>query len=184
MRNGTAGVLAGVMMAMAATAASAADIVPVVVPAPVVVVVPPAPGFDWSGAYAGPIVGLYHPFEDRDALVLGGAAGFNIVRGPLIVGVEGQAAWFHYLGGGGDYFFGIARGRAGVRLGANDRVLLYGAAGGGFYTPSTAPYLTVAAGLEIGIGERLSLRSELTGFYYFPDFEAQWTTGIFWHFGR
>lgn len=174
---------AGLVLLCTASTASAADFVPVVVPVPVVTATPPAPGFGWSGPYAGPILGLYDPFGDG-ALIAGAAVGFNIVRGPLVAGIEGQGAYFHYIGGGGDYFFGLVRARAGVTLGATDRILLYTAVGAGVYAPSSGRYVTGAAGMELGIGDRISIRSEATAFYYFPDFAAQWTTGVFWHFGR
>src|SRR5262245_219854 len=116
-----------------ATLAEAADVTPIVVPPPVVVT-PPPPTINWAGAYVGSIVGLVSPFDDP-ALALGGVGGFNFDRGKLVLGAEVQsyAIFFAGIGGGFTNLQIIGLGRVGTAVGAEDRLLLYGAAGLGFY---------------------------------------------------
>lgn len=143
--------------AMFGSAAMAADIQVIVPPAPPVVVVPPPPAFDWSGLYVG--VGVAGPFQ---GLLPDAHVGFNIVRGNFLFGVEGRVGTIGFqaltLGGAA---------RAGVLLGQQDRLLAYGSISA-LYIPA-GPVLLVGgnAGVEFGIGERLSVFGE-AGIYGSP----------------
>jgi len=142
-----AGIAGTVMMA---TAASAADIQVIVPAAPPVVVVPVAPSFDWAGLYVGAYVA--GPLEGYE---VGGQAGFNFVRGNLLFGAAAQvgAIGFQAITIGGTA-------RAGLLLGQTDRILVYAAAGAKFIPAATATLFTAVGGVEIGIGERLSVFGE------------------------
>lgn len=145
-----AGIAGTVMMA---TAASAADIQVIVPAAPPVVVVPVAPSFDWAGLYVGAYVA--GPFE---GIEFGGQAGFNIVRGNFLFGVAGQvgAIGFQAITVGGTA-------RAGLLLGETDRILVYAAAGAKFIPAGPVTFFTAVGGVEVGIGERLSVFGEAGG---------------------
>jgi len=134
---------------MMATAASAADIQVVVPAAPPVVVVPAAPSFDWAGVYVG--VAVAGPFE---GLMPDAHVGFNIVRGNFLFGAEARVGTIAFqaitLGGAA---------RAGVLLGQQDRLLAYGSVNALLIV--NGPLLVGGnAGVEFGIGERLSVFGE------------------------
>lgn len=129
------------------TAATAADVAPIVIPAPPPVVVPaPTPVFDWSGFYVG--ASAWMP-----GLAPGLQAGFNMVRGNLVIGVEGNVIPIGLLAVG-------AAARVGVALGAEDRILPYVRLKAMY--PIGAPFVLLAGdvGVEVGIGRRMSIFAE------------------------
>jgi opacity protein-like surface antigen len=150
--------VAGAFLAAGIVAASAADLPapPPVAPAP-----PPpapmAPAFDWSGLYIGAYGG---------AIVGGGPtvgqagiqAGFNMVRGAFLAGLEAQIG--AVFGAGGVAAEGDVNARLGAILG--ERVLLYGEAGIGALTDFTTAvaFWTAGGGLEFAVGDRTSLFGE------------------------
>lgn len=140
--------LAGI--AMFGSAATAADI-PVIVPAaPAVVVAPVATGFDWSGIYVGGSV------QVGIGIQAGGQVGFNIVRGNFLFGAEGGVGLL--LGNAAISVGGAAR--VGVLLGQNDRLLVYSSVSAGLIPAGPAFFVGGNAGVEIGIGDRISVFGE------------------------
>lgn len=184
-------VIGTLVAAALGSTAQAADILPVISPVtPTVVVSPPAlRGFDWRGPYVGATAGAFEPF-DGPFLAAGGLAGFNITRGRLVAGVEVDVYGIFF----GDYvnLQVIGRGRAGVTLGQRGRVLLYGALGVGHYGTigggENGWYLQPAAGVELALGDRLSLRTEVEAFQYFGALlqidQFQLTGGLVFHLGN
>lgn len=159
-----AGIAGSVMMA---TAASAADIQVVVPAAPPVVVVPVAPAFDWGGLYVGAYVA-----GPLDGIEVGGQAGFNFVRGNFLFGAAAQvgaAVGFQVLTVGGTA-------RAGLLLGQQDRVLVFASAGAKLIPAGPSLWISATGGVEIGIGERLSVFGEagmiVRGGAFLPAFRA------------
>lgn len=167
---------AGAAAVLLATAASAADVAPIVPSPPMVVVAPPpAPGFDFTGAYAGLAGGAYFEVDpvEFDNPRLGVLAGYNFAVGRLIVGVEGGVFWE-----GGDEFDATIMARTGLVVGG--RALIYASVG--YLRGLTYPFgwFTVGGGVEVGIGERLSIFGE--AHYLVADgFSLQ--TGVKFHFG-
>jgi hypothetical protein len=145
-----------------ATAAFAADAPPLMIPAvqPVVVAPAPAPGFSFAGAYAGVLGGAYFEggaYINADLQV---QAGFNLVRGALLVGVEGRVLAMIFPGAvtvelGADL-------RAGLVLG--DRVLVYGRGGVAIFSPDGEFNYTLGGGVEVGVGQRLSVFGEAVAY--------------------
>lgn len=187
--------LAGIAGAtlMAATA-NAADVVPVIPTVAPVIVEVAEPGFDWSGFYAGVLAGVFMPAEDP-SLSIGGIAGFNATAGRFLYGLDLSLYPTFFDGIGGDYtnLEGTARARFGVTLGAEDRLLLYGALGPGFYhnlngDDESGWYLTPSVGMELALGDHLSLRASLDALSYpgslLTFVQTQITGGLIWHFGN
>lgn len=175
-------ILAGVAATFAvATAASAADIAPIVVPPPPpVVVAAPVPVFDWSGPYVGTRAALML-CNGTCWLNLDVHAGYNLVAGRFLAGVE-LGIGRYLLDGEGLEFNAMAR--AGVVLG---RVLVYGKAGiVGYGAAPFDYYLAFGGGAELAIGDRLSVFAGVTaerittGGPFYPGIEA----GLNFHFGR
>lgn len=174
-------ILASLAVTVAAsTAALAADVAPIVPPAPPpVVVAAPVPVFDWSGPYVG---------TRAETLFCSGLcwvnldvhAGYNIVVGRFLVGLEAGAG--SYVLSGQGYSLG-ASARAGLVLG---RALAYGKAGILAYGPGTPSYyLTFGGGIEVGVGRSLSVFVGVTaqrsfGGGLYPGIEA----GLNFHFGN
>lgn len=177
------GGMAAIATAMSIGVASAADIAPVVVPVVTPVVVPVAPGFDFAGAYAGVVGTAAFPpgFGGLDWANVQATAGFNIVPGRFLVGAEVSVGAYVLAGTG---LAVDVDGRAGVLLGS--RVLAYGTAGFGFYGPGFGDrHLNFGGGVEIGVGQRVSLDLAAGGEWYmggpiYPNVSA----GINFHFGR
>lgn len=179
----------GVAAMLAASGALAADISMPVIPAPVVVVPPPAPtGFDWSRFYVGVTLGSWREsdFGDHDGLFsrLTASAGFNLEVGQrFVVGIEGQAGVNDFVGGGAEFEWAVL-GKAGFELGS--RALLY-ATGGLDSGPNQDLGATWGGGLEIGIGNRFSWRGETLVFSEFGgDFidHILFQGGLNFYFGR
>jgi len=111
--------------------------------------------FDWSGFYVG-VYGGYNLLNTYAQA--GGQAGFNILRGALLAGVELQLG---AASGGGGIFEAYLNGRAGAVLG--DRLLLYAEGGVGTFSGSLA--WTAGAGGEIAIGGSISVFAEAEAFF-------------------
>lgn len=151
-RRLAAGALA---LAISGTAAVAADVAPLVVPPVAPVVIAPAvPSFDWSGLY----VGIYGGFNRGiPPGAVGATAGFNIVNGRLLFGAEARLGGFFPGEAGFDvHLEGL--GRAGLLIG--DRTLAYGTAGVGTVFCCSFTYWFAGGGVELGLGERLSVFGE------------------------
>lgn len=162
------------------SAALAADFEPVVPPPPVVVVPAAVPAFDWAGPYVGTRAELML-CSGICWLNLDAHAGFNFVAGRFLAGVELGAGG--YLLDGEGYML-RATARAGLVLG---RALAYGKAGVIVYNPgSPSYYATVGGGIELGIGQSLSVFAGVTvqrrigGGDIAPGFEV----GVNFHFGN
>jgi opacity protein-like surface antigen len=148
-------IAAGALVLMSAVGAIAADI-----PAPIAVTPPPppppapmAPAFDWSGPY----VGAYGGYVFGGVWIQAGVqAGYNMVRGNFLAGLEAQAG-AAFLGGT-VAFEGNLNARLGFVLGS--RFLLYGEAGLGIVIPAPVYLWSAGGGLEIGLGTSASLFAE------------------------
>ncbi|MGV8841121.1 MAG: outer membrane protein [Bauldia sp.] len=162
-------------LATVAGTAVAAD-VPVIVPPapPVVVVPPPAPASPFAGFYAGAVAG----WLPSDYFSVSAQAGFNFVRGRLLVGVEGQIG---VLFAGGPLLGGEVTARAGVLLGS--RAVVYGEAGA-LFLPANAPpvFGLIGGGVEFAVNDRISVFAEAKNLIGTPAVEFQ--AGINFHFGR
>ncbi|MCW5715175.1 MAG: hypothetical protein KIT43_11745 [Bauldia sp.] len=171
---------------VAATGANAADVMPITVPTTVVVPVaaPPAPAFDWSRFYAGAVGGVWLEldpvqfYSGRAAGIVG--KGFTIGE-RLVVAVELQAGVYYFPAPVFEVF-GVAR--TGVLLG--ERVLAYGLAGIGWEPGAWS--VVAGGGVEVAMGNHLSVRGEAMGYWEFggglvPSY-ASLTGGLVWHFGR
>ncbi|MGV8840726.1 MAG: hypothetical protein ACWA6X_10535 [Bauldia sp.] len=143
-------VLAGLVGAMmAASTAQATDTPQLIVPPPLpTVVVPPPPSFGWAGAYVSAAYQRY--------TIVQGAVGFNVVRSNLVIGSELLAG---YEFGGGGLSLGVGL-RAGVLVGERDRLLFYGSARL-YWVPGDAFFpMTLDAGAELRLTDRLSVFAE------------------------
>jgi opacity protein-like surface antigen len=156
--------------AFLATGAVAADIT---MPAPTIVAPPPppAPAFSWNRAY----VGVYAGSWITCCGVMGGVfAGKNFELGDrFVVGVEGMAGAY-----AGPTFEAYLLARAGLLLGS--RVLIYGGIGAGW---DAVFVLAAQAGIEVALGQSLSLR--LQGLFWDPFGVLDYAIhgGLAWHFG-
>lgn len=151
--------MAGSVLMVAASASMAADI-PVMVPpmAPPVIVVPPPAGFDWQGVYVGGVLSLgVDPSPFAVGIIgVGGQVGFNIVRGSLLFGPVLRAGVVF----GPNALVVSGGARAGVLVGAEDRLLIYGGAALAYIPAGPGLVTTAGGGVEFGIGERLSIYGE------------------------
>jgi opacity protein-like surface antigen len=159
--------------------ALAADIVPIVPAPPPVVVVPAAPGFDWSGLYLGAYAGYNIGIPE---FAVGATAGFNIVRNRLLFGAEVRVGVF--FPGEGPTGFDLhleGLGRTGFLIG--DRLLAYGTAGVGTVFCCGFTYWFAGGGVELGMGERLSIFGEVRAYDDIGDFSPQLMlrTGVNFH---
>jgi hypothetical protein len=156
--------LGGVVATLLASAAYAADVPPVVLPVVQPVVIAPAPaGFSFAGVYAGVAAGAFFStpgfvYENTD---LQAQAGFNLVHGRLLVGVEGRA--LAIVASGEPFVLELgADVRVGLVLG--DRVLVYGRGGGAIFLPGGGFDYTLGGGVEVGVGQRLSMFGEAVAY--------------------
>ncbi|MBW9117703.1 porin family protein [Rhizobium cauense] len=132
--------LAAILLALAGTTASAADIVQDIPAAPVAAA---APSFTWTGAYFGidggagflngdfSVSGVGSESEDFNGGLFGAFAGYNFQFDSIVVGIDGnfEHNWNDkdFLGASiGTDWSGAVRGRVGY---AFDHALFYGAAG-------------------------------------------------------
>jgi outer membrane immunogenic protein len=175
---------------VAAGSASAADIVRGPQPT---TVLQPSPVYNWTGFYAG-VDGGYawgwsrwsDPLAGSSSMRLGGAAlgghlGYNWQTGPLVLGIETDAAWANLSGtpGAGIGFcgtgpcetkqnwLGTTRGRIGYAFGSLMPYLTAGAAYGDVQTTvpwgsasSTRLGWSAGAGLEVGLSKNWSTKVE------------------------
>ena len=150
-----AGAAALMMMAGSAFAADVPQVVAPVAPPP-----PPVATFDWGGIYVGG--GVLFPV----GIGFEGHAGYNIVRGNLVVSLEGQVRYL--LGSpwpfdvGGEVHLGFAVG---------ERLLVYGL-GAVNYTLGGPPfpplYWNAGGGAALAIGNSISIYAEGLVFGGFP----------------
>ena len=140
--------LAGTFLAATLCGAQAADIRPA---PPVPSVMTPVSVYDWSGFYLGINAGGL--WNGESGGLIGATAGFNFQTGPLVLGLEGDLAYFS--AGGGNTFRTI-RGRIGYA--AWDRLLPYLTAGGAFTGGTTSG--VIGAGLEYAFTPALSVKGE------------------------
>ena len=145
-------IAAGALVLMSAAGTQAADVV-----GPIAITLPPPPppmtlAFDWSGPYVGAFGGFVFNGVWYQA---GIQAGHNMVRGNFLAGLEAElGAAF----GGALAFEGYANARLGYILGS--RILVYGEAGVGGILPGGGFFWNAGAGLEIAVGQSLSLFAE------------------------
>lgn len=150
MKLGKAALLVAAGALFISTRAIAADAPAMPVAAPP----PPAPaaevGFDWAGPYVGGYAGRLDGFW-----LGGGLAGYNFVFGQnFLAGAELRAG---FINDGGVVFEGSVNARLGYLLG--DRTLLYAKVG--VQSPAFAfTLLNVGGGIEIALGERVSVFAE------------------------
>jgi opacity protein-like surface antigen len=145
-------ILGAAVSAMVATSALAADLPPMVAPAPPAPPPPMAMHFDWAGKYVG-VFAIVPIFPFYPAAILGGSFGWNMVRGNIVAGVEVEAFATVFP----TILFGAqAQGRVGFAMG--DRALLYGTAGVGW---SGVPFWSYGGGLEFAMRETRSLFVEV-----------------------
>lgn len=166
--------------AMTAGAAVAADVPPVVIvpPAPPP---PTAPAFDWAGIYIGVHAGDFLGPSDYNYGVHGG---FNFVNGSLLYGVDARASAL------GPIFIyeAMVRARAGFLLG--DRVLVFVAGGAGWTSGpgGTGLGLELGGGVELALGQSLSIRAEVNQTFiaagFLPNIPTFWTVGLTFHPGN
>ncbi|MCW5715707.1 MAG: hypothetical protein KIT43_14440 [Bauldia sp.] len=168
-------VVAGAVAAMlVAGSVQAADVGPIALPAtPPAVPLPPPPGFSFAGPYVGTYGGM---LVGESAFQAGLQGGFNFVRGPLLVGAEAQVG---VLFGGGIGFEADLNARVGAVLG--ERFLVYGEGGIGLFAGT--PIYTAGGGVEIGIGQSISVFAEAkaVGALGSPISTFQVQGGINWH---
>ncbi|MCC6735973.1 MAG: hypothetical protein IT534_07570 [Bauldia sp.] len=166
--------------AVLSSGAYAADIQPVI-PAPVVVVpVPAAPGFDWSRLYVGAVAGAWiavDPFGFSDGRAAG-VAGVTFGE-RVLFGAEVQVGLYDFSS---PTFEAFALARVGVPVGDRVQVL---ALGGINYDGDIDP--VAGLGVEIGLGDRLSIRTDALVYWGDPTFVPTYVTvagGLFFYFGR
>lgn len=172
-------ILAGAVgsLMLASTGALAADIAPIVPPAPAPMIIPPpAPGFDWSGLYVGAMGGYT---TGAQVWTAAGQVGYNFVNGNMLYGVEGRFGATN-LGNGALF---VASGNARVGFIAGDRTLIYAAAGIGYIPSVSAGFYTVGGGAEFAVGQNVSLFGEARYIHGFGggNGTAQLNFGLNWH---
>lgn len=133
---------------MMAGSAAAADVPQLVAP---VAPPPPAPTFDWGGMYFGAHAGS---FFGGGPINYGVHGGYNVVNGRLLYGVDVRASAYGAI----TIYEAMVRARAGLLLG--DRLLVFAAAGIG-WAGAPAIGLEIGGGVELAVGQRLSIRAEV-----------------------
>lgn len=172
-------IAAGALVLMSAAGVQAADIMGPIpsTPAPPPPPPPMAPAFDWSGPYIGAYGGYV-----VSAWIQGGVqAGYNIVRGSFLAGIEAQTG-VAYTGGIG--FEGNVNARLGFVLGS--RFLVYGEAGVGILLPGATYLWNAGGGVEVGLGTALSLFTEakIVGAFGGGTIGYAFQAGLNWHPGN
>ncbi|MCW5695400.1 MAG: porin family protein [Bauldia sp.] len=160
--------------ALAAGSALAADLyTPPQVAVPTPVYTTPVRAYDWTGPYAGALVGYgWGAFgapigSAPTGFVAGGFVGYNVQAGNVVYGAEMDAAWSGRSDGAGNdvNWTSSFRGRIGYAFG---RVLVYGTGGLAVAGVSTAPGpststeigWTAGGGAEFAITDSLFARAE------------------------
>lgn len=159
----------------------------------------PASMFDWSGAYAGVVIGAGQTNVDynddaqfgQGSLAAFAVAGYNWMDGSILYGIEGDIGVLRGHGDVTDQFdqvwsdnslnavMGTLRGRLGY---ATENLLLYGTAGlaitsddfdlDGYSANAVRVGAVVGVGVEVAVTESMSLKAE--GRYYaFGEGEAE-----------
>ncbi len=180
--------LAAAFVSLAATAATAADLSPIMSSAPTPLSAPASgPGFDW-GAYVGTYGTTEIPLPSPFGAIAGVIVGYDFARNHFLAGVSLVA---HVGLGTFDRRDVQINGRLGFLI--SDRILAYtrfGVGVGTHFVPISRVYLYAAGGLEFGLGERVSMFSEI-GYPFGFDFANQLyrgplvaTIGINWHPGH
>jgi opacity protein-like surface antigen len=178
-----AGMLGGAAaLALVATSAGAAGL-----PGPVSVPPPPAPtGFDWAGAYVGTFTNPVFRFNPWTFgfLQSGVQVGYNFVNGNLLFGIEGQV---HALYTPSPFMFGAVEGVLTARLGAviGEQTLAYAETGVLFSPATSTTVFLTGGGLEVGLGESVSLFGEAKAFFCCGTTRGiQFSFGLNYHFGN
>jgi outer membrane immunogenic protein len=185
MRTIKIALLATVAGAALTTATLAADPIVMMDPTPVV---EQFTGFDWEGVYAG----LYGAIQTDDTTAppsdtvfgVGGNVGINFLLDPVLLGVEGDITILtdnNLLPADTVDWTGQAVGRVGVLV--TDNVLAYGLAGFGAHS-DTGGYVPVGAGLEVALGERVSLKGQYEYHWDVSESDAIATTTDSAHVGK
>lgn len=181
MKKRLIGLMAGAGLMAMGSAAFAADL-----PVPGAFVAPPPPPLDlpdpvfaWGGLYVG---GFGAWLVGSDVYGAGATLGLNIVTGRFLWGAEGQIGTT--LPFRGLWLVG-GNARAGLLLGA--RGLLYAEGGAGTTLPISGWAATVGGGLEIALGQNVSLFTEGKAILSLPGFGYQGTmlqAGLNLHLNR
>lgn len=153
--------LAGVLLATTAGAATASDLIAVPMGSSEVAV-PVATGFDWSGFYAG-VYGVVQSSSARGTEVGAGIeAGVNAQFDFFLIG--GEVALHGLTGDTIDTAYGQVTGRGGVLV--TDDLLAYASAGYGMELSGTGERDFLAGGgLEYAVSDDISINAEyLRGF--------------------
>lgn len=160
--------IGAVALTAMSTASFAADVIYPVVPAPAPIVVPaPVPQPTWTGAYFGTIAAItFSPESEGPWKNLGVVGGYDLQLGNrFVAGVNVRTTIPSPIGEGAPLFVGLLdanlNGRAGILLGGNQRLLVYGTAGIGLTNPVVA-YMTFGAGAEFAITDRIHTFAEFT----------------------
>lgn len=177
--------LKGLMLAAAASAltaggAMAADLTPIMTTPTTTVTAPPAAAFAWAGPYAG-ISGSMDFCGGWCWVNANANVGYNFVSGSMLFGAQGTVGY--WWNGSSDSWLIGASARAGYIFG---NALAYAKVGYIGYGPtSISNYYTITGGLELGIGQAVSLfaeggvEREFGGGTWYPRVEV----GLNWHFG-
>jgi len=140
-----------------------------------------APAFDWAGFYVGLHGGGFFGQQGRN---LGAHAGYNVTAGNFLYGIDVRSS---ALTPPAAPLEGIVRARLGYLV--RDRVLVFGAAGAGTAYGVLLLVLEFGAGVEVAVGDRFSIRSEVNIYGDFmcglpcgsPPF---WSLGLTYHPGN
>lgn len=151
--------IVALLVGTAGTAAvQAAD--PIVPVAPAPVYSPEVSVYDWDGFYAGIHGGAQ--FSGNTHYVIGGFAGYNVVDGSMVYGVEAQA---DYVANddfeAGEY---AVLGRVGTLVGPD--TLVYGAAGFNYRDTSASIDgwgYSFGGGVEHAVTDSIAVRGEVLG---------------------
>lgn len=169
-------------IAALATGARAADVAPIIVPSvPSAVQIPVETGFDWQGFYLGATHAAVFNLGAGDFgwYIPSLQAGYNITFGRLLLGAEAKVGAYIDPSIALTLQFDV---RAGLAL---DRVAVYGLFGVINYGWPPVWYAVGGAGIEVAIGDRLSVFGEVRLEELFdPPFYLHAVVGVNWHLGN